>query len=306
MTFLWENRIFTFLFYSHALYVFFYLFKYSLGLSDLHGDGRLHPKPGPGRPSGFGFELTFRLVRERGEMTPPTWPANVMQQLAKYVFNSGNTLMPGDHVSWHAPLDGGNGRITQILMGQDPQLPTISTPHGDVRIRRSSLHKDKAIFRFSRIGSSCIRETKSVIWLSLNCIDRICASDIKNKMIFLLLGFICSNCRRYFRGIAGGSTLERSRCRKFIKKCTGLRSMVTHEYEKNAFRHGRRSFYSGEDTVWHRKRWIEHEWCICQMLVSSKIEKIGKWFENLDLIGILKVIYLQVGSNNERQERGEI
>ncbi|XP_072765960.1 suppressor of fused homolog [Anoplolepis gracilipes] len=104
----------------------------SLGLSDLHGDGRLHPKPGPGRPSGFGFELTFRLVRERGEMTPPTWPANVMQQLAKYVFNSGNTLMPGDHVSWHAPLDGGNGRITQILMGQDPQLPAISTPHGDV------------------------------------------------------------------------------------------------------------------------------------------------------------------------------
>ncbi|XP_077263958.1 suppressor of fused [Temnothorax americanus] len=105
----------------------------SLGLSDLHGDGRLHPKPGPGRPSGFGFELTFRLARERDEKTPPTWPANVMQQLAKYVFNSGNTLMPGDHVSWHAPLDGGNGCITQILMGQDPQLPTsISTPHGDV------------------------------------------------------------------------------------------------------------------------------------------------------------------------------
>ncbi|EZA62527.1 Suppressor of fused-like protein [Ooceraea biroi] len=105
----------------------------SFGLSDLHGDGRLHPKPGPGRPSGFGFELTFRLGRERNETTPPTWPANVMQQLAKYVFNSANTLMPGDHVSWHAALDGGNGRITQILMGQDPQLPaSVSTPHGDV------------------------------------------------------------------------------------------------------------------------------------------------------------------------------
>ncbi|XP_076295954.1 suppressor of fused [Lasioglossum baleicum] len=105
----------------------------SLGLSDLHGDGRIHPKSGPGRPSGFGFELTFRLVRERNEMTPPTWPANVMQQLAKYVFNSGNMLMPGDHVSWHAPLDNGNGRITQILMGRDPQLLTpIYTLHGDV------------------------------------------------------------------------------------------------------------------------------------------------------------------------------
>lgn len=105
----------------------------SLGLSDLHGDGRIHPKSGPGRPSGFGFELTFRLVRGRNELTPPTWPANVMQQLAKYVFNSGNMLLPGDHVSWHAPLDNGNGRITQILMGRDPQLPaSVSTPNGDV------------------------------------------------------------------------------------------------------------------------------------------------------------------------------
>lgn len=111
-----------------------------MGLSDLHGDGRIHPKSGPGRPSGLGFELTFRLVRERNEMTPPTWPANVMQQLAKYVFNSGNMLLPGDHVSWHAPLDNGNGRITQILMGKDPELPaSISTPHGDV----SSLFKIK-------------------------------------------------------------------------------------------------------------------------------------------------------------------
>lgn len=68
-------------------------------------------------------------------MTPPTWPANVMQQLAKYVFNSGNMLLPGDHVSWHAPLDSGNGRITQILMARDPLLPaSISTPHGDVSL----------------------------------------------------------------------------------------------------------------------------------------------------------------------------
>lgn len=105
----------------------------SFGLSDLHGDGRLHPRSGPGRPSGFGFELTFRLVRARGETTPPTWPANVMQQLAKYVFSSNNMLLPGDHVSWHAALDNGNGHITQILMGKDPQLPSLATtPHGEV------------------------------------------------------------------------------------------------------------------------------------------------------------------------------
>ncbi|CAG5075898.1 Similar to Sufu: Suppressor of fused homolog (Mus musculus) [Cotesia congregata] len=103
----------------------------SLGLSDLHGDGRLHAKSMPGQPSGFGFELTFRLLQEPEEKTPPTWPANVMQQLAKYVFTSGNMLLPGDHVSWHSPLGKENSRITQILMAKDPQLPeSVSTPHG--------------------------------------------------------------------------------------------------------------------------------------------------------------------------------
>lgn len=40
-------------------------------------------------PSGFGFELTFRLKREVGETAPPTWPAELMQGLARYVFQSG-------------------------------------------------------------------------------------------------------------------------------------------------------------------------------------------------------------------------
>lgn len=44
---------------------------------------------GPDGPSGFGFELTFRLKRETGESAPPTWPAELMQGLARYVFQSG-------------------------------------------------------------------------------------------------------------------------------------------------------------------------------------------------------------------------
>jgi len=39
--------------------------------------------------SGFGFELTFRLRREPGETAPPTWPATLLQALARYVFQSG-------------------------------------------------------------------------------------------------------------------------------------------------------------------------------------------------------------------------
>lgn len=44
-------------------------------------------------PSGFGFELTFRLKREQGETNPPTWPATLMQALSRYVFQTGNLIL---------------------------------------------------------------------------------------------------------------------------------------------------------------------------------------------------------------------
>lgn len=62
---------------------------FSFGLSDLHGDGRVHDISCPEGVSGFGFELSFRLKREPEELSPPTWPATLMQSLAKYVFQSG-------------------------------------------------------------------------------------------------------------------------------------------------------------------------------------------------------------------------
>ncbi|KAL1122639.1 hypothetical protein AAG570_002966 [Ranatra chinensis] len=105
----------------------------SFGLSDLHGDGRVHQTTGPGGFSGFGFELTFRLKREPGETAPPTWPATLLQALAKYVFHSGNTVCAGDHVSWHSALDGsGESLIQHMLMTVDPQLETAQTPCGSV------------------------------------------------------------------------------------------------------------------------------------------------------------------------------
>lgn len=109
-----------------------FLFYFSFGLSDLHGDGRVHDIGGPDGVSGFGFELTFRLKREPSETSPPTWPATLMQSLAKYVFQSGNNLCAGDHVSWHCALDNSESRIQHMLMTTDPQLNTTQTPFGTV------------------------------------------------------------------------------------------------------------------------------------------------------------------------------
>ncbi|CAH0558751.1 unnamed protein product [Brassicogethes aeneus] len=104
----------------------------SFGLSDLHGDGRVHEPSTPNGVSGFGFELTFRLRREPEETAPPTWPATLMQSLAKYVFQSGNTLCSGDHVSWHCALDNSESRIQHMLMTSDLQLQSAHTPFGSV------------------------------------------------------------------------------------------------------------------------------------------------------------------------------
>ncbi|XP_049883128.1 suppressor of fused homolog isoform X2 [Pectinophora gossypiella] len=108
----------------------------SFGLSDLHGDGRVHPpadrvlvSAGAPPPSGCGFELTLRLAATHE--APPLWPAALLQALARYVFTTGNKFCAGDHISWHAPLDGGaESRLRHLLIAEDPQLPAIHTSHG--------------------------------------------------------------------------------------------------------------------------------------------------------------------------------
>lgn len=109
-------------------------------------------------PGGFGFELTFRLKKEDNEQNPPTWPAAVMQALAKYVFQTGNVLCSGDHVSWHCPLDNSESRIQHMLMTEDPHLGTALTPFGSVT--------------FIQIVGVCLEELQSAQqWNGLGIID---------------------------------------------------------------------------------------------------------------------------------------
>lgn len=115
----------------------------SFGLSDLHGDGRVHPKEPmtfPEARSGMGFELTFRLIKTENDTTeatnskfpdrPPTWPANLLQALARYVFQTGNRLCVGDNVPWRKSLDNSNSKIQHMLIADDPQLKRTETPFG--------------------------------------------------------------------------------------------------------------------------------------------------------------------------------
>lgn len=112
----------------------------SFGLSDLHGDGRVHTREINDERSGMGFELTFRLIQsESGEKSlgkskqPPTWPANLLQAIARYCFQTGNMLYFGDNIPWRKSLNGSDTScIKNILITQDVQLSSIHTVFGTV------------------------------------------------------------------------------------------------------------------------------------------------------------------------------
>lgn len=84
--------------------------------------------------SGFGFELTFRLAAEPGEHregTPPSWPMNLLQNLARYVFSSGNVFEAGHHLDANGPiaLDSPTQQ-RHLAFVNDPQLPPIPSANG--------------------------------------------------------------------------------------------------------------------------------------------------------------------------------
>ena len=80
--------------------------------------------------SGFGFELTFRLKRE-GEEEPPVWPMNLLQNLARYVFSSGNPFGPGHHLDCNSPIAlESDTRLTALAFQIDPELGEMDTPNG--------------------------------------------------------------------------------------------------------------------------------------------------------------------------------
>lgn len=82
--------------------------------------------------SGFGFELTFRLKRG-SEDTPPGWPMNLLQNLARYVFSTGNTFDSGHYLNANGPIAlETDTQLTCLGFLTDPELGTINTVNGSM------------------------------------------------------------------------------------------------------------------------------------------------------------------------------
>lgn len=82
--------------------------------------------------SGFGFELTMRLAWEPNQ-DPPNFAINFLQNLARYVFETGNIFGVGHTMPLNGPIQqGADTPIHAIAFALDEELGRIDTPNGKV------------------------------------------------------------------------------------------------------------------------------------------------------------------------------
>lgn len=83
--------------------------------------------------SGFGFEMTFRLASPLPPKEEPVWVWNLLQNLARYVFESGKCFEKYHWIPANGPIRlEYNTDIVGLAFALDPELPPIESPHGTV------------------------------------------------------------------------------------------------------------------------------------------------------------------------------
>ncbi|MBQ4804010.1 suppressor of fused domain protein [Aquimarina sp. MMG015] len=84
--------------------------------------------------SGWGFEFTFRLIPFEEDNEDPKWVISLMQNLAKYVFNSKKWFEEYHFIPANGPIRlNTETNITAIAFVEDPEMGTIKTPNGNVQ-----------------------------------------------------------------------------------------------------------------------------------------------------------------------------
>ncbi len=102
----------------------------SLGFSNLYYD----EESAENEESGFGFELTFRHLQIADDPEKPMWVANFIQNIAKYVFSSGNAFDDYHYMSANGPIrNETETEITAFAFLTDPEMQEIESPNGKIK-----------------------------------------------------------------------------------------------------------------------------------------------------------------------------
>lgn len=102
----------------------------SYGMSNLYYD----TESADSEFSGWGFEFTFRLAPFEDDNDDPKWAVSLMQNLAKYVFDSKNWFEEYHFIPANGPIRlDTETDITAIAFVEDTEMGTIDTPNGKVQ-----------------------------------------------------------------------------------------------------------------------------------------------------------------------------
>jgi suppressor of fused len=83
--------------------------------------------------SGYGFEMTLRVIDPESPDSVPMWAVSFLQNLARYVFRTGNAFASGHHTTLNGPIAlGRDTALEAAAFLPDPELPPIETPNGKV------------------------------------------------------------------------------------------------------------------------------------------------------------------------------
>lgn len=120
--------------------------------------------------SGFGFELTFRLAVDDAAAAPPAWPMNLLQNLARYVFATGNVFEAGHHMDANGPIAlDSDTCLRHVAFLPDPQLPARDTANGHLSFLQVIGLSDAemaAIKRWSTDGVLHALEPGMPLWIT--------------------------------------------------------------------------------------------------------------------------------------------
>lgn len=123
--------------------------------------------------SGYGFEMTFRLRAPSGAgpaSTPPAWPMNLLQNLARYVFETGNVFEQGHHMNANGPIAlEHDTALRHIAFMHDPQLPPRGTANGRLEFLQVVGLTDgemAAILRWSADSVLQVLEPALPLWIT--------------------------------------------------------------------------------------------------------------------------------------------
>jgi hypothetical protein len=86
--------------------------------------------------SGWGYELTIRVVGPNGEPAPG-WPFELLEKIARYTHQNSHPFAVGDRLDPGGPITGrADTRLVAVAFAVDPELPAIESANGRLEFRQ--------------------------------------------------------------------------------------------------------------------------------------------------------------------------